>query len=149
MLVVIKYVRSSGVETSFYFFNLHLDFARCDKRYGNICVSVVEIFGSFYFFLIKFQLINSTAAKIIRMPIHCENKTCSFKNTKAKVTETGNSNADTILPNPTPTKGNPLFKRIGGRMVPKIESKIPQVYKIVVSKCFTAINSVEIKLKLK
>src|SRR5690606_25311067 len=108
-----------------------------------------NIKDSFYFFLIKFQLINRTAPKIIRMPIHCENNTCSCKKMKANVTETGSSTADTILPNPTPTNGNPLFKRMGGRMVPKIESKIPQVYKIEVSKCFTAINSVEIKLKLK
>src|SRR5690606_8970420 len=125
---------------------------RCNKKIRQIHIDGFlfnNIKDSFYFLIIKYQLINNTAPKIIRMPIHCENKTCSFKNTKAKVTETGNSKADTILPNPTPTNGNPLFKRMGGRMVPKIESKIPQVYKIEVSKCFTAINSVEIKLKLK
>lgn len=66
---------------------------------------------------------------------------------KAKVTDTGSSTADTILPKPTPVKGNPLFNRIGGKTVPKTESKIPQVYKIEVSNVFIAINSSEIKCK--
>ena len=82
---------------------------------------------------------------MITIPIHCENKTCSCKKMNANVTETGSSTAETILPKPTPVKGNPLFNRIGGNTVPKTESKIPQVYKIEVSNVFTEINSLPIK----
>ena len=84
---------------------------------------------------------------MITIPIHCENNTCSCKKRKAKVTETGSSIAETILPKPTPVKGNPLFKKIGGNTVPKSESKIPHVYKIEVSNVFIEINSSLIKCK--
>lgn len=43
------------------------------------------------------------------------------------VTETGNSNEETILPKPNPVCGKPLFKRIGGKTVPKIANGNPQV----------------------
>lgn len=61
------------------------------------------------------------------IPSHCIAVTVSLSNTNAKVTETGNSNEDTILPNPTPVSGKPLFNKIGGNTVPNKESMIPQV----------------------
>lgn len=44
-----------------------------------------------------------TIAKMIKaIPNHCIPKTSSFKRKKAIITETGNSNEETILPNPIP-----------------------------------------------
>lgn len=76
----------------------------------------------------KFKLISNTANNIIKIPIHCKNSTFSFNRKKANVTETGNSKAETILPKPTPVNGNPLFNKIGGKMVPNKANKMPHVY---------------------
>jgi hypothetical protein len=42
----------------------------------------------------------------------------SLNKTKAIVTETGSSNAETILPKPIPVSGNPAFISSGGIIVP-------------------------------
>ena len=70
-------------------------------------------------------------AKIIRtIPIHCRKTTFSFNKTKAIITETGSSNAETMLPKPIPVNGKPAFMSIGGIIVPKRESTIPHFIKM-------------------
>ena len=61
-----------------------------------------------------------TIASIInKIPNHCQITTSSFKIKYAIITETGNSNEATILPNPNPVFGKPAFNNIGGIIVPK------------------------------
>ena len=64
---------------------------------------------------------------ITAIPAHCIANTCSCKTINARVTESGNSNDDTILPKPKPVCGKPLFNRIGGNTVPNNESINPHV----------------------
>ena len=72
-----------------------------------------------------------TIAKMIKaIPNHCIPKTSSFKRKKAIITETGNSNEETILPNPIPVLGKPAFSNIGGIIVPKRAKTIPHFVKI-------------------
>lgn len=78
-------------------------------------------------FFLKFRFDIIIAKIITAIPVHCIARTCSCKRTKAIVTETGNSNEETILPKPNPVCGKPLFKRIGGNTVPKIANGNPQV----------------------
>ncbi len=67
-------------------------------------------------------------AKImIAIPVHCIGNTVSGITIHARVTETGNSNDDTILPKPNPVCGKPLFNKIGGNTVPNKESINPHV----------------------
>ena len=54
-------------------------------------------------------------------------KTCSCKTMNAMVTETGNSIEATILPNPKPVFGKPLFNKIGGKTVPNKDKNNPHV----------------------
>ena len=65
------------------------------------------------------------------IPNHCIPKTSSFKRKKAIITETGNSNEETILPNPIPVCGNPAFIKSGGIIVPKRDSMTPHFMKIL------------------
>ena len=65
-------------------------------------------------------------ANMIRIiPIHCIKVTFSCKRKYAIKTETGSSNAETILPNPIPVSGKPAFINIGGIIVPNNDSIIP------------------------
>lgn len=72
-----------------------------------------------------------TIAKIINaIPNHCVRITVSFRMKKAIVTETGNSNEETILPNPIPVFGKPAFINIGGIIVPKTAKTMPHLQKM-------------------
>jgi hypothetical protein len=68
-----------------------------------------------------------TAIIINKIPIHCQKLTVSFRIMNAIKTETGNSKAETILPNPIPVNGKPAFNNIGGITVPKSAIKIPHL----------------------
>lgn len=70
------------------------------------------------------------AKRIKIIPTHCVKMTFSPRITNAIRTETGSSNAETILPKPIPVNGNPAFKSIGGIIVPNNESTIPHFKKI-------------------
>ena len=47
--------------------------------------------------------------------------------------ETGNSKAESMLPNPTPVIGNPLLNINGGIIVPNSAMGIPQVFNRLIS----------------
>ena len=76
------------------------------------------------------MLIITIAVIIKTIPIHCMKTTFSFKIKYAIKTETGSSNAETILPRPIPVIGKPAFISNGGIMVPNKARKIPHFKKI-------------------
>ena len=79
---------------------------------------------------LKLIFIIIIANKIIKIPNHCEAITLSFRTKNAIITETGNSNEATILPNPMPVSGKPILNKIGGIMVPNKEIISPHFKKI-------------------
>lgn len=77
------------------------------------------------------MFIRIIASKINTIPDHCKPLTCSLIRANAIKTETGISSDARIAPKPIPVSGIPRVSRIGGRIVPKMESKIPQRRKIL------------------
>ena len=71
--------------------------------------------------------------------------TFSLRIKNAINTETGNSNAETILPNPIPVMGKPAFSSIGGIIVPKSARKIPHFKKIATLKGVVCVNKAKAK----